>query len=251
MDLISIILPYHNKKFFISKTLKSILVQSYQKFELIIIYDDSDKKDLIYLKRLTKNDSRIKLRINKKNIGAAKSRNKGILKSRGKYICFIDADDIWKINKLKIQLEFMKKNDCYLSHTNYRIINSSDEAIGLMKVKKLLDYNNLIYSCDIGLSTVMIDAKLRSKIVFPNITTKEDFILWLKLSKKYKFFGLQQDLVSWRRNRASSLYISQKIRDAFTLYSKYEKFSLIKSYLFVLMLSLNFIKKSFLQKFYK
>lgn len=251
MDLISIILPYYKKKSFISKTIKSILTQSYSKFELIMVYDDYDKKDLIYLRRLIKNDARIQLIINKKNVGAAKSRNKGILKSQGKYICFIDADDIWKTNKLKIQLEFMKKNKCYLSHSNYRIINNNDEVVGLMKVKKLLEYNNLIYSCDIGLSTVMIDAKLRSKIVFPNITTKEDFILWLKLSKKYKFFGLQQDLVSWRKNKTSSSYVSQKIRDAFTLYSKYEKFSLIKSYLFVMMLSFNFIKKSFLQKLYK
>ena len=227
------------------------MVQSYQKFELIIIYDDHDKKDLIYLKRLIKNNSRIKLIINKKNIGAAKSRNKGISKSRGKYICFIDADDTWKFNKLKIQLEFMKKNECYLSHSNYWIINNSGESIGLMKVKKLLEYKDLIYSCDIGLSTVMIDAKLKSKIVFPNIKTKEDFILWLKLSKKHNFFGLQQDLVSWRKSKASSSYIYQKIKDAFTLYSKYEKFNLIKSYLFVLMLSLNFIKKSFLQKLYR
>ena len=185
MDLISIILPYFKKKSFINKTVESILRQSYQNFELIIIYDD-DKNDLNFIKKIIKKDSRIKLIINKKNIGAAKSRNKGILKSKGNFICFIDADDIWEKNKLKIQLNFMKKNECYISHSNYKIIDEDDKILGIMRVKKVLEYKNLIFSCDIGLSTVMINSKLKSKIIFPNIKTKEDFILWLKLSKKFK-----------------------------------------------------------------
>tara|TARA_B110000971_G_C20024004_1_gene507827 strand:- start:1074 stop:1826 length:753 start_codon:yes stop_codon:yes gene_type:complete len=248
MDLISIILPYYKKKYFINKTIKSILIQTHQKFELLIIYDDEDKDDLIYIKRLIKKNPRIKFIVNKRNLGVSKSRNKGIVESKGKYICFIDADDIWKKNKLKIQLDFIKKNKCYLCHSNYKIINKNDKTIGLMKVKKILEYKDLIYSCDIGLSTVMINSKLKSKIIFPNMKTKEDFILWLKLSKKFKFYGIQKDLVYWRKGKTSKDYIIQKIKDAFTLYSKYEKFNIFKSSLFVLILSFNFFKKSFIQK---
>lgn len=251
MNLISIILPYYKKKNFISKTIKSILCQSYQKFELIIIYDDNDKKDLIYIRKLIKNISNIKLIVNKDNIGVARSRNIGVLESKGDYICFIDADDLWKKNKLKVQLEFMKKNQCYISHTHYKIINKNGKLIGMMKIKDVLKYKDLIYSCDIGLSTVMINAKLKSKIIFPNITTKEDFILWLKLSKKYDFFGIPKYLVSWRKGEISAYYINQKLKDAFNLYSKYEKFTLFKSLLYVIMLSFNYFKKSFLQKIYK
>ena len=251
MELISIILPYYKKKHFVNKTIKSILSQSYKKFELIIIYDDSDTKDLIYIKKLIKNSSRIKLILNKRNIGAAKSRNIGVSKSKGEYICFIDSDDLWKKNKLKEQLDFMKKNQCYLSHTHYKIINNFEKTTGLMKIKKYLKYKDLINSCDIGLSTVMISAKLKSQIIFPNIKTKEDFVLWLKLSKNYDFFGVQKYLVSWRQGSPSLYYIWQKFKDAFIVYSKYEKFNLFKSYLFVIILSFNFIKKSFLQKYYR
>ena len=189
--------------------------------------------------------------INKKNIGAARSRNLGILKSKGQYICFIDSDDLWKKDKLKIQINFMKKNKCYLSHTNYKIMNKNEKIIGLMKSKKILKYRDLINSCDIGLSTVMIDAKLKSKIIFPNIKTKEDFVLWLKLSKNYDFLGLQKYLVSWRKGKPSISYIKQKFKDAFIVYSKYEKFNLLKSYLYVIILSFNFVKKSFLQKYHR
>ena len=116
MNLISIILPYYKKKFFIAKTINSILSQTYKKFELIIIYDDDDKKDLVYIKQLIKKESKIKLIENKNNIGVARSRNIGVLKSKGQYICFIDADDTWSKNKLKTQIEFMIKYVIYLIH---------------------------------------------------------------------------------------------------------------------------------------
>ena len=124
MKLISIILPYYKKKIFIEKTINSVLSQTYRNYELILVYDDNDKKDLIFIKKLINKNSKIKIIVNTENLGVAKSRNLGVLKSSGDYICFIDADDLWEKNKLKIQLEFMKKNKCYISHTNYKIINN-------------------------------------------------------------------------------------------------------------------------------
>ena len=183
-------------------------------------------------------------------MGASKSRNLGVKKSKGKYIAFIDSDDLWKKNKLKTQLDFMRKNKCLISHTDYEIINNKNKILGYMRVKKRLSYNDLIFSCDIGLSTVMISKKLKSKVLFPNMVTKEDYILWLKLSKKFNIHGIQKNLGFWRKNDSSLSYTWQKIKDAFTLYSKYEKFNLIKSLFFVLLLSLNFIKKNLLQKIY-
>jgi teichuronic acid biosynthesis glycosyltransferase TuaG len=251
MKLISIILPYYKKKIFIEKTINSVLSQTYRNYELILVYDDNDKKDLIFIKKLINKNSKIKIIVNTENLGVAKSRNLGVLKSSGDYICFIDADDLWEKNKLKIQLEFMKKNKCYISHTNYKIINNKGNIIGLMKTKDILKYKNLIYSCDVGLSTVMIDAKLKSKIKFPNIKTKEDFILWLKLSRNFSFYGVPKFLVSWRKGEFSYTYIIQKFKDAFQLYWRYEKFNFFKSLFYTLILSFNYIIKSLLQKFYK
>ncbi len=249
--LVSIIIPYYKKKIFISKTIKSILNQSYKNFEIIIVYDDTDMSELNYLKKIVKGDKRFQILINKKNLGVSKSRNKGIKKSKGKYIAFIDSDDTWKKEKLKTQLEFMDKNNYMISHTNYEIINKSNKLIGCMVIKKLLEYNDLIYSCDIGLSTVMINSKIKPIIKFPDITTKEDYILWLTLSKKFKIYGIQKTLTSWRKSDISLKYILRKFKDAFLVYSKYEKFNFLKSIFFVLFLSVNFLKKSIIQKLNK
>ncbi len=248
--LISVIIPYYKKKNYIYSTLKSALNQSHKKIEVIIIYDDQDLSDFDYLKQIIKADKRVKIIINKKNQGVSISRNKGIKASKGKFITFLDADDIWNKNKLKFQLNFMRKNKCLISHTDYKIINSKNKILGYMGVKKRLSYNDLIFSCDIGLSTVMISKKLKSKALFPNMITKEDYILWLKLSKRFNIYGIQKNLGSWRKSDPSLSYFWQKIKDAFTLYSKYEKFNLFKSLFFVLLLSLNFIKKSLIQKIY-
>ena len=95
MTEISIIIPYYKKKF-LKKTINSIQAQTYKKFEVIIIYDDKNLSELKFVKQLVKTDKRFKIIINKKNLGAGYSRNKGIKHSSGKFICFLDADDMWK-----------------------------------------------------------------------------------------------------------------------------------------------------------
>jgi len=248
MDLVSIIIPYYKKKEYIYSTIKSALNQNYKNLEIIVIYDDNDKSDLDFIKKIVNLDKKIKLIINKKNFGVAYSRNLGIKKSKGKYIAFLDSDDLWKKDKIKSQLRFMKKNNYLITHTNYQIINEEDKLIGLMEIKEKLEYRNLIYSCDIGLSTVMIDKKLKNSLKFPNMKTKEDYVLWLKLSQKNTIYGLQKNLVLWRKNKNDLSYTVQKIKDAYTVYSKFLKFNLIKSLIFVILLSMNFIKKAFIQK---
>ena len=248
MSLISIIIPYYKKKRYIEQTLDSVLKQKHRYLEILIIYDDEDLKDLIFLKRLQRKDKRIRLIINKKNIGVGLSRNKAIKLSKGKYIAFLDSDDLWKKNKLDNQLKFMKKNNYLISHTNYEIINEKNKKVGIMKIDKELGYKNLIYSCDIGLSTVMVNSKIKNMIRFPKLKTKEDYVLWLKLSRKYKIYGLQKNLVFWRKNKNPFSYTIQKIKDAFIVYSKFEKFNKVKTLLHVFLLSTNFIKKIFSQR---
>jgi teichuronic acid biosynthesis glycosyltransferase TuaG len=109
MNLVSVIIPYYRKKEYFEKTLNSILTQSHKKIEIIIIYDDTNLQELTFLKKITKKDKRISIIINKKNLGAGHSRNIGINASKGKFIAFIDADDIWRKDKIYQQLKFMKK----------------------------------------------------------------------------------------------------------------------------------------------
>ena len=244
--LISVIIPYFKKKKFVFKTINSVLNQSYKNLEVIIIYDDIDLGDLKFIKSFSKKDKRIKIYQNKKNLGASKSRNIGVKKSKGDYIAFIDSDDLWKKKKLKEQLNFMRKNKYLISHSNYEIIDKNDQVKGLMKIKKKLEYDNLLYSCDIGLSTVMIKKEILKNELFPKLKTKEDFVLWLKLLKKgNKILGLKKNLASWRKNKNSlSSNTIQKLVDGFRVYHYFLKLNFIKSLYYLFILSINYFRKN-------
>lgn len=245
----SIIIPYFKKKNFFKKTIQSIFNQTFKNFEAIIIYDDEDKSELNFVKKLIKNDKRFKLIINKKNLGAGESRNIGIKSSKGKYICFIDADDIWKNKKLELQIRFMMKKNILFSHSSYEIVDDNDKIKGFRTAENYDSFFQLRKSCNIGLSTVIIERKLLSnKFKFPKIKTKEDYVLWLQILKSgTKIFSFKKKLVKWRKSRNSlSSSIFQKIKDGFTVYNYYLNYNYIKSFYFLLILSLNYIKKSFL-----
>jgi teichuronic acid biosynthesis glycosyltransferase TuaG len=254
MSLISVVIPYYKKKPYIYKTIKSVLEQSYKKIEIIIVYDDSEIDDLIYLKQIIKDNKKIRLYKNNKNIGAAKSRNIGIKHANGDFIALVDSDDLWVKKKLDLQISFMKKNNLLFSYTAYKIIDDSG-CIGVRSVKKSLNYNDLLKSCDIGLSTVIFHKSLKNLIVFPNLKTKEDYVVWLSLAKKNVIIkGLNKQLTSWRKVKNSlSESIFQKIIDGYRVYKIYEGYSLFYSLYRLLVLSYNFIlnniKESYFKKF--
>ena len=231
-NFISIIIPYHKKKFFFKETIQSINKQSYKNYEVIIIYDDTDKSELDYVKKIIKNFKfKKKLIINDKIIGAGLSRNKGIKVSKGEYIAFCDADDLWKRDKLKIQLRFMKKENILFSHSNYVVVDQNSNKIGNFKVPKIISYNQLVKSCDIGLSSVMISQLLIKNNNFSNLKTKEDYLLWIKLIRQLKYFkSINKNLIYWRQLKNSlSSSNTQKLQDAFRLYRNHLNFSFLFS----------------------
>jgi teichuronic acid biosynthesis glycosyltransferase TuaG len=246
MNLVSVIIPYYKKKKYITSSINSVLKQSYKNLELIIIYDDSNLEDLIILKNLKKKDKRIKIFINKKNIGAGLSRNRGIKLSKGKFIAFLDSDDLWLPNKLKKQIFFMKQHKIKISHTSYHIINYKNKIIGQRKAKDL-SHKQLLKSCDIGLSTIILDKRLiKNNTKFASIKTKEDYVLWLKITlNEKKIYALLNNLTKWRKldNSLSSSKF-QKIKDGYLVYRKYMKFGQIKSFFYLGLLSINFLLKT-------
>ena len=246
-SLISIIIPFYKKKKFFKKTIESIKKQTYKNYEVIFVYDDPNKEDLCFVKKILHKIKKKKILINKTNVGAGYSRNIGIKNSNGKFIAFLDADDIWHKNKLKTQLSFMQRKKSDLSFTSYNIIDEKNKKIQTIKAKNKLTHEDLLDSCDIGLSTVILKSKILKIYKFPNLKTKEDYVLWLKLSKNYKIDGLDKILASWRKsNNSLSSSTFQKIKDAFLVYYKYSKFNMIKSIFLVFNLSFNFIKKRYL-----
>lgn len=247
MICISIIIPYYKKKKYVVRCINSVYKQSFKNFEVILVYDDLEKNDLKFIVKTFKKKKNFLILNNKKNLGAGESRNLGILKSRGKYIAFLDADDYWNKNKLKIQYNFMKDYNILFSHTNYTVLNQDGKLIKTYKAKSL-DYNKLLHSCDVGLSSVMLNKKILKNSRFSKIKTKEDYALWLSITKKNKckIFPINKNLTYWRdvSNSLSANNI-QKLKDAFTVYNKYSKFNLLKSLYFVIRLSFNALKKKY------
>ena len=242
---VSVIMPYYKNRKYVKKSILSVLNQSFKNLELIIIFDDTNNEDLKFLNSFKKIDKRIKIIKNKKNIGAGLSRNSGIQVSKGKYISFLDSDDFWHKNKLKTQINIMKKKKINISHTSYNIVDVKNKYLS-HRTAHNLRYNDLIHSCNVGLSTVVINKKILNKNMrFPNLKTKEDYVLWLKLSKRsHKFYGIDKKLVSWRYTPNSlSKSTLQKIKDSIAVYYKFEKMNFLKSIIFTFILSLNYLKK--------
>tara|TARA_B100002052_G_C15869609_1_gene594013 strand:+ start:295 stop:1041 length:747 start_codon:yes stop_codon:yes gene_type:complete len=247
MSLVSVIMPYYSKRSYVENSLKSVLNQSYKNLEVILINDDENLETKKFLQRISEKDIRIRLINNVKNLGAGKSRNKAIDVSNGEYIAFCDCDDLWKNTKLEKQLTFMKNSNLDFSFTAYEIINEKEDKVGYRKAKKIIEFENLLKSCDIGLSTVIIKKKLleSKELRFASLKTKEDYILWLKIAKKgTKLFGLNENLCYWRKvpNSLSSSTI-QKIIDGYKVYRYYLDYSVLKSISHLFILSVNFLLK--------
>jgi teichuronic acid biosynthesis glycosyltransferase TuaG len=245
MMLASIIMPYFKKKKYFKYSYYSALNQNIINKEIIIVYDDEDKSEISYLKSIIKKRKNTILIINKKNYGVGISRNIGINRSKGKYICFLDCDDIWKKNKIKLQINYMKENNLVFTHTAYSIISAEGKILHSIKAKKQLEYSDLIKSCDVGLSTVIIKRDILKFFNFKSIKTKEDYLLWLELAKNnIKIMGINKILSFWRRTSDSlSSNILQKIKDAFTIYYQYEKYSFFTSLINIFILSFFAFKK--------
>ena len=240
-ELISLVITYYKKKKFLYKTLKSILRQNYKNYEIIFVYDDEDLTDLSFVKKKLSIFKKKKIIINKKNLGAAMSRNIAIRYCKGQYLAFIDSDDIWKKNKLYYQLKFMKNNAYLFSFTSYDIIDENNHVLKKRVVKQDANYRNLLRSNFIGLSTVMMHKKLYKKFKFPHLKTQEDFALWLKISKNgYRLRHIRKTLSYWRKTPSSlSSNSFRKLIDAFKLYNIYQDKNFIFSIYSVLILSLN------------
>ena len=250
MDLISVIMPFYKKREYFKQSLLSVINQTYQNIEIIIIFDDNYNSDIEFIQKFLDLDKRIKLIDNKKNLGVAISRNKGIEISKGDYVAFLDCDDYWDKNKLEKQYNFMCNNKILFSHTTYQIINTKNEIIGKNVIKKQLSYKDLINSCDIGLSTVLMKKEILSISKFKQISTKEDYALWLELSRNgVSIHGLDEPLTYWRvtNNSLSSSFLT-KVINGFQVYYKFEKNNLFKSLILVINLGLHYLRKRIKQK---
>ena len=204
-DLVSIIMPSYNTARYIGDTIYSVLNQTYINWELIIVDDCStDNTDDAVKPFLI--DQRIRYLKNEKNSGAAVSRNRALREAKGKWIAFLDSDDLWISEKLEKQIDFMEKNGYSFSYTNYAEIDTEGNRNGITvtgpkKITKTGFYN----FCWPGCLTVMYDAETVGLIQIVDIKKNNDYAIWLKVCRKADCYLLNEELALYRRGRVGSI----------------------------------------------
>lgn len=241
MPEVSIITASYNTAAFITETIESVLNQSFIDWEMIIIDDaSSDNSDQI-INSYTKIESRIIYLKRSNNGGAAVARNDGIKIAKGRYIAFLDSDDLWQPNKLEEQIIFMKKNNFAFSYCAYDIIDESGNYLNTYNVPEQTDYTSLLKQCVIGCLCAIYDTQILGKIYMPLISKRQDYGLWLKILKLTpNAYGLTQSLAAYRlrqssisRNKAKAMFYVWKI------YRDIEKLPLFKSIYYFIVYAVN------------
>ena len=204
-NLVSIIMPSYNTASFISSSIQSVIAQSYPDWELIIVDDCStDNTDEIVAPFLI--DSRIRYLKNENNSGAAVSRNRALREAKGKWIAFLDSDDIWKSEKLVKQIGFMERNDYHFSYTNYAEIDVDGKRNGvIVSSPKRITKTGFFNFCWPGCLTVVYDAEKVGLIQISDIKKNNDYAIWLKVCRKADCYLLDDELALYRRGRGGSI----------------------------------------------
>ena len=231
-ELVSIIMPSYNTAKYIGQSIESVLNQTYQNWELIIVDDCStDETEEVIQKYLS--DSRIRYLKNEKNSGPALSRNYALREAKGKWIAFLDSDDLWCETKLEYQIGFMKSHNYHFSYTNYEEIDMASNKTGVRitgpkKITKMGMYNY----CWPGCLTVMYDVNKIGLIQIEDIKKNNDYAMWLKVCKKANCYLLDEVLAQYRKGRVGSVSthsIRTMIGWHYMLYHKAEKMGNLKS----------------------
>lgn len=242
--MVSIITPTYNSEKYIKQTIESVLSQTYQNWELIIIDDCSIDKTLEIVRQYQ--DDRIKIIPLKANVGAAEARNIGLREAKGKYIAFLDSDDLWKNEKLEKQLKFMIENNYAFSFSSYQLMKEDGTIINkVIKAPTVLTYDKYLKNTAIGCLTVIIDKEKTGYFEFPQIKSSHDMALWLNIMKRgFNAYGYDEVLAYYRLSNNS--VSSNKLKSAKTVwkvYRDFERLSFFKSLYCFTFYALNSIKR--------
>ena len=231
-DLVSIIVPVYNVKAYIAKTIESVAAQTYTNWELLLIEDGSTDGTREFLEQYLQEhaDARIKYHAIPENIGAAAARNYGMDISQGRFVTYLDSDDLWKPEKLAHQVAFMQEQDVAFFFFFYEFADASGMGTGkVVRVPARLTYKEALKNTTIFTSTVMFDCSKLSKdeLHMPQVKSEDTALWWRILRNGCTAYGLQENLVFYRR--AGSSLSSNKleaIRRIWHLYRKEEKLNI-------------------------
>ncbi len=234
--LVTIITPLHNGELYVAETIESVLSQTYQKWEMLIVDDCSSDRGRDIVKDYILRDSRIRLITNEVNLGPAITRNKAIEVASGQYIAFLDSDDLWTDNKLEIQTTFMKTNNAYFTFTYYDQITEDGKFIkSVNNLPEKVDYLSSIKSNKIGCLTAVYDVSFFGKVYMEDIAKRQDYTLWLKLLKKVSNAYCVPKILAHYRIRENSVSSNKfrLVKFHWHIYRNIEGHSFLKSLYFI------------------
>ena len=240
---VSIIMPLHNAEKFVKAAIESVINQTFTDWELIVIDDYSTDNSNEVVNDFLKKDSRIELINLEKNSGPAIARNLGIETAKGRYLAFLDADDIWKLNKLEKQIRFMKEKDISFSFTGFEFADKSGKGLKkIVKVKSQMTYKMSLKNTLIATSSVILDIdKIGKKNTYmPNVGHEDSATWWKILKQAHIAFGLNESLHYYRRSPgalSSNKIKSMKMK--WYLYRRYEEMSVVISMYYFLLNNFN------------
>ncbi len=230
-NLVSIIMPSYNSEKTIAESIESVLSQTYSHWELLITDDHSEDSTVAIIEHFKAKDSRIKLFVTTDNGGAGKARNNSIKKACGRYIAFLDADDLWLPRKLEKQIAFMLKNKYAFTYTSYQKFTSKTE-LGIINPPLSTSYQELLYSNVIGCLTAIYDTQVTGKQYMPLIRKRQDMGLWLAiLSKVPKAHCLNEVLGKYRVDTGMTQNKFSAVKYQWIFYRKVIRLSFINSLL--------------------
>lgn len=246
MPEVSIITPCYNSSKYLAETIQSVINQNFTDWEWIITDDGSQDNSVEIIQQ--HNDPRIILITSKKNSGAGYARNMALQKASGRYITFLDADDIWEKNFLSEMVGFMKTEKAELAYSNYsRCDENLNPTIADFRADKIVTFANLLKTCRLSLLSSMYDSQRVGKEYFPEGSKREDHIMWLNLLKKIpEGKPLPKTMAKYRmlpnsvsRNKSGIIW------EQYLVYKKFMNFSTIKSIYYTLLWAFNgFMKYS-------
>jgi len=233
-ELVSIITPTYNAEKFIAETLKSVQNQTYQNWEMILVDDASTDETVKIISDFVEKDSRIKLFKLEKNSGNGFARNIALEKAVGKYIAYLDADDLWFPNKLEKQIQFLKENNLHFTFSFYDCIDEEGNSLNRrVEAPVNLTYDELFFCNYVGNLTAIYDADYFGKIVIEATQKRQDWRLWLTILKQIQVTKPVPESLAFYRIRKDSISSSKfkLIKHNFGVYREFHGFNFVFSVL--------------------
>lgn len=243
--LVSIIMPCYNAEQYVAQSIESVLAQTYDNWELLITDDVSTDKSVEILTQYCTKDDRINVLVPDYHQGIARTRNMSISRAKGRFVAFLDNDDLWKPDKLEKQIAYMLENKIGFTYTSYELIDAEGRPKNkVIKTQGVIDYKKYLRNTIIGCGTVVVDRQLVGHISMPINDTSDDMALWLNILRQgFKAYPLKDVYQQYRvTGKSASSNKFKASRDVWHVYRENEGFSIIKSAYYFIVSAFNTFK---------